>query len=247
MNKPLSFGPVAPYYDELMSRVPYDMWVGYYQLLQAHIGVEHRDLLDVCCGTGTVAELLTLEDYLVTGFDLSPEMISEAKKKAEEKNLTIRYLVCNACELDLGCTFDGAYSFFDSLNYITDLGQLRLAINRIGAHLETGGSFIFDLNTDYAFEQKMFDQTERSKRAKLHYDWKGEYDPESRMIEVRMSFKKGSERFSEVHIQRAHSIDEVKDALESAGFDEIYCWESYTLEPPGKSSDRIHFGALKGK
>ena len=66
-----SFGPVAPFYDQLMASVPYSMWVSYYQLLLAHQDIYPKRLLDVACGTGILAELLHAEAYEVTGFDLS--------------------------------------------------------------------------------------------------------------------------------------------------------------------------------
>ena len=245
-SKEESFGPVAPHYDALMSHVPYDMWVGYYQLLLTHLGATPETLLDVCCGTGTVAELLAKEDYEVTGFDLAEPMVIEARKKAKKKGLGIRYFVQDAAELDLKRKFDGAYSFFDSLNYITEPNRLQAAIKRIAAHLEPGGTFVFDVNTEYAFEQQMFDQSEHSSRSEIHYDWVGNYDPSTKIIKVEMSFKRGNLRFYETHVQRAYTQDELAGWLDEAGFEEIHVFDSYTLNPPRKRSDRLHFAAVLG-
>src|ERR1044072_6222575 len=85
-----SFGPVAPYYDELMKPVPYRMWVSYYLLLLAHQQYTPKTMLDVCCGTGTMCELMTREGFDLSGFDISPEMIQVARTKAAEKKLNIR-------------------------------------------------------------------------------------------------------------------------------------------------------------
>ncbi len=241
-----SFGPVAPYYDELMRPVPYRMWVGYLQLLQATIGVRPRTLLDVCCGTGVMAELLTKEGFEVEGFDLSPQMIRVARRRAKDASLPIRYHVADASEVDLGSRFDGAFSFFDSLNYITELDRFGMAIQRVARHLEPGGSFIFDLNTAYAFEQGMFDQIEMAKRRPLRYKWVSRYEPESRQITVDMDFWRGEKHFKEVHRQRAHSDEEVRAALEAAGFGSIRVFDSYTLDPPRERSDRVHYAAVLG-
>lgn len=80
-----SFGPVTPYYDELMSQVPYRMWVGYLLLLLAQQDVHPERMLDVCCGTGTMCEMLAREGYQMSGFDLSPGMIEEARRKAKKR------------------------------------------------------------------------------------------------------------------------------------------------------------------
>src|SRR5688500_3574156 len=107
-----------------MEAVPYRMWVGYYLLLLAHQNSKPKRMLDVCCGTGTVAELLTEEGFKLAGFDLSEPMIKEARRKAAKKNLNIRYEVMDAAVFDMGEQYESAYSFFDSLNYITDPDRL---------------------------------------------------------------------------------------------------------------------------
>lgn len=242
-----SFGPIAPFYDQLMQSVPYRMWAGYYELVLAQQCVKPRKLLDVCCGTGSMAELLVSKGYQVAGFDISEPMVEEARRKAAGRGLGIRYEVADAATVDLGARFDAAYSFFDSLNYITDLGRLAMAFERIREHLVPGGSLVFDLNTAYAFEQKMFDQQDTRKKSRVRYNWKGDYDPVSKVIRVAMEFWYEGEKYVETHVQRAHSPDEVESLLGRAGFEEIQVFDAYTLDPPRKRSDRIHVAALKPK
>lgn len=240
-----SFGPVAPYYDELMKSVPYRMWVGYYLLLLAQQEVSPRRVLDVCCGTGTMCEMLTREKFEVEGFDISPPMIEEARRKAIRKGLDIRYEVADAAEVDMGVKYDAALSFFDSLNNILDPARLQLAFQRVSAHLRPGGSFIFDLNTAYAFEQRMFDQENLRANAKLRYQWRGDYDPNTQIIEVDMKFWYRGEEFCELHVQRAHDPEDVIGMLEDAGFEQIRMYHSYTLTPRRKNSDRLHYACIR--
>jgi ubiquinone/menaquinone biosynthesis C-methylase UbiE len=239
-----SFGPIAPFYDQLMHAVPYSMWASYYELLLTQQAVRPSKLLDVCCGTGSVAELLSTKGYRVSGIDLSEPMIVEARRKAEAAGLDIRYEVADAAAFSLTERFDAAYSFFDSLNYITDLGRVGMAFERIAEHLLPGGSLVFDLNTAYAFEQRMFDQMDTRQRTKVKYHWQGDYDPGARIIRVAMEFWVDGERYKETHVQRAHSQDEIVDLLETAGFEEISVFDAYTLDRPRKRSDRIHYAAL---
>lgn len=239
-----SFGPIAPHYDVLMANVPYDMWAGYYRLLLATIEHQPDRLLDVCCGTGNVAELMVEAGYQVTGFDISPGMIESARSKAAAKGLDIPYYVADARTFQLGQTFEAAFSFFDSLNYIAELDGFRSAVSQVAKHLEPGGSFIFDLNTAYAFEEAMFDQVELRRNAKIRYQWKGDYDPSTRIINVDMTFWRDGEELHETHVQRAHSDAEVRQALADAGFEQVRSFESYTLDPPRKRSDRVHYAAL---
>jgi ubiquinone/menaquinone biosynthesis C-methylase UbiE len=239
-----SFGPIAPHYDILMANVPYDMWAGYYRLLLTRHELDPDRILDVCCGTGTVAELLTESGYEVSGFDLSSAMIDEARVKAAKKGLNIDYYVADATTLNLEKTFEGALSFFDSLNYITTLDGFRAAIHSVARHLEPGAAFIFDVNTPYAFEQQLFDQEDQRKRALIKYSWHGRYDPETRIIQVEMDFDRNGEQFQEVHIQRAHSDEEIREAIQDAGFSYCTAYDSYTLDRPNKKSDRVHYVAI---
>ena len=236
-----SFGPVAPYYDELMKQVPYPMWVGYYQLLLSQQEKRPRKLLDICCGTGTMMEMLAKEGFTVYGFDLSEGMIEEGRRK----HPTLRFEVFDAAEADMGELYEGAYSFFDSFNNITDRTRLQLAFNKAYDHLVPGGSFIFDMNTAYAFEQQMFDQQHLKPGSKLRYKWIGTFHPETQMIEVDMRFWYGREEFRELHVQRAYSQEDTREMLVQAGFEQIRAYHSYTLNPPRYASDRLHWTCVK--
>ena len=241
------FGPIAPFYDQLMHSVPYDMWLEYYLLLLETRDQRPERILDVCCGTGLLCEMMAKRGYDISGIDISAPMIDEAKRKATELDLQIAYLAQSAQDFRFEQPFESAYSFFDSLNYITDLGELKKAIQNVSDHLLPGSMFVFDLNTEYAFTQKMFDQHDTRKKAQVKYDWKGDYDTRSRVIKVHMDFWVDGEHYVETHIQRAHTRDEMFELLIEADFDEITVFDSYTLDPPRKASDRVHYRAMKAE
>jgi ubiquinone/menaquinone biosynthesis C-methylase UbiE len=240
-----NFGPVAPYYDELMRMVPYNMWVSYYLLLLSNQEVHPKHILDVCCGTGTMCEMLVRDGFQVSGLDLSPGMIDAARRKAKRRKLDIDYHVADASNFDLGQKFGGCLSFFDSLNNILDPSGLQKAFTCVANHLEEGGSWIFDLNTAYAFEEHLFDQENMRQNAKMRYKWQGNWDPDTRIITVDMIFWRDGERFTETHRQRAYDTEEVTEMLVQAGFGEIRAFHSYTLDPPRAKSDRLHYTAIK--
>lgn len=241
-----SFAAVAPYYDELMKQVPYRMWTSYYLLLLSHQDVHPRKALDVCCGTGTMCELLSKEGFKMAGFDLAPGMVEEARRKAEKKRLDIRYEVQDAATFEMGDRYDAALSFFDSLNNILDADRLQSAFHHVAEHLRPGGSFVFDLNTAYAFEMRLFDQENLRASKKLRYQWKGDYDWKTQIITVDMKFWWQDQEFTETHVQRAYEEEHVREMLARAGFERIRAFHSYTLNPPRHTSDRLHYTALRG-
>jgi ubiquinone/menaquinone biosynthesis C-methylase UbiE len=241
----VSFEAVAEHYDELMRSVPYRMWVGYYLLVLSHQDVHPQSMLDVCCGTGTVTELLIDEGFEVEGFDLSAKMIEIAQMKAKERGQSVRYCVQDAATFDMGRRYDAAFSFYDSLNNILEPDRLSSAFHRVAEHLEPGGSFVFDMNTAYAFEMRMFDQQSLRKGKAIRYQWKGDWDERSQIITVTMDFWKDGNAFREVHRQRAYPIDTIRQMLYEAGFDDIQVFKSYSLKPPRDKSDRVHYCARR--
>jgi len=240
-----SFTRIAPHYDALMRTVPYKMWISYFQLLCAQAEHEPTRILDVCCGTGTVCELLHEHGYQMTGFDKSAPMIEAARQKAVLRDYDISYSAQDIADLTLDQWFDTAVSFFDSLNYVTDPNQLREGFHKVARCLEPGALFIFDLNTEFAFANEMFDQQCLRKGADVRYRWKSKYDKVSRICTVTMEFWVGDEEFVETHIQRAHSNEEIRQWLSEAGFHRVRWLNSYTLDRPTSRSDRVHYLAEK--
>src|SRR3989338_2653797 len=55
--------------------------------------VKKGRVLDIGCGTGRTTIELHKQGYLVTGIDITPAMVREAKKIAEAKKLKITYTV----------------------------------------------------------------------------------------------------------------------------------------------------------
>ena len=250
-EEPDQFVAVASVYDHLMQGVPYADWVAYLRRLLETRGARPRRILDLACGTGNVTELLAEEGYRMTGVDIAPGMIAEAQRKAAAKGHSIAYHVQDAGLLDLpGERFDLCISLFDSLNYITDPAHLQRAFERVALHLTRSGLFIFDLNSDLALREHFFDQSNMGEGEALRYDWRSAYFPETRLCRVHMKFwsrePDGSERyFEENHWQYAYKNEEIKQMLAAAGFEEINCYQAYTLRAVNRATDRIFYVARK--
>jgi ubiquinone/menaquinone biosynthesis C-methylase UbiE len=178
-------------------------------------------------------------------------MIAQARRKATEKGLAIEYFAQDAAELDLpGQRFHLCVSLFDSLNNILVPERMAQAMRRVLAHLEPGGLFIFDLNTEFALKNQFFDQDNLTSNDRLRYDWTSEYFPESRLCRIQMRFwfreEDGSERaFEETHWQYAYTKTEILKMLRAAGFQELTAYQAYTFRAPAPTSDRIFYIARR--
>lgn len=247
-----AFGAVSPHYDTLMAGVPYRFWSDYLEKLWKRHGTHPKTVLDLACGTGTMSRLLVGRGYAVTGSDLSAGMLEVARIKTAEAGLSIAFMQQDAAELNLGAArFDAIICLFDSLNYILEPERVQSALAQAQAHLNPGGTFLFDVNTEYALAEGMFNQSCTRRDEPLHYRWRSRYDSETRLCTVHMRFSyapgSGGERqiFTEVHRQRAYGKDELTDWLHAAGFDSVAVYDAYSTDPPKKRSDRLFY--LAGK
>ena len=249
--EPAAFAEIAPYYDRLMRDVPYRMWVRYLHELIARHPVHVRRVLDLACGTGNVAEILARMGYEVTGVDIAPAMIAQARAKAAKRNLDIAYHVMDAAEMHVpGVHFDLCICLFDSLNYILDPDRMRRAVRRVYEHLRPNGLFAFDVNSVFALENGFFDQQDLNTRERLRYVWRSEYDSSTRRCTVRMRFFwRGDDdvdhEFNETHVQHAYEESELRDALTRAGFVDVEAFHAYTTRPVRAATDRIFFLARR--
>ena len=244
------FGPLATHYDELMQVVPYDDWAEYVMTLFSFAGHKPQRTLDCACGTGNISFELARLGQEVVGVDISAEMIRVAREKAQGRNAdNPRFYQADLADFTLVESFDSATCLYDSLNYILEPEGLQAAFSHIAQHVESGGVFVFDMNSVFALSQDLFTQSNFNPRAALHYDWRAHFDASTRICRVEMKFeratKNGVEEFHETHRERAYELDEVKSMLQIANWNLLYAFDAYTLNPPHARSERWFFVAQK--
>ncbi len=245
----LSFGPVAPYYDALMQSVPYERWADYTEALLDALHPDPADLLELCCGTGRFGLAMARRGYRVTGADLSPGMVAEARRTVTREGTAMDLIVADACRLPFEACFDAVVSVFDSLNYIVHDGGLRAAVQGAYTALRPGGVFAFDVNTVLALEEELFTQSRHAQGERLSYDWVSSWNPRTRLSTIRMQFEwrdgARAERFEEVHVQRGYEDEEIRRELRETGFEVEGAYVAYTLHPLVTSASRAYYVAVK--
>ena len=70
-------------------------------------------------------------------------------EQADESGHDILYLLQDMQEFELYGTVRAAVSVCDSVNYITEPGELEEVFRLVNNYLDPGGIFLFDFNTDY--------------------------------------------------------------------------------------------------
>jgi 2-polyprenyl-3-methyl-5-hydroxy-6-metoxy-1,4-benzoquinol methylase len=100
-------------------------------------------VLDVGCGVGRWSRLLAGRGARVTGIDISPTMIEEARRRAADTGVAerCRFETHHLAELDVGERFDLVLAV-TVLQHILDPLALRASFRRMVEHLAPGGRMV---------------------------------------------------------------------------------------------------------
>ena len=104
-----------------------------------------RHTLELACGTGRLTLPLAQSGATVTGGDLSPVMLAEAKSQAEAAALDITFAQLDMRAFELGRRFDRILIAANSLLHLTTTAELRGFLHAVARHLEPDGLLAFDM------------------------------------------------------------------------------------------------------
>jgi SAM-dependent methyltransferase len=105
-------------------------------------------VLELGCGTGRLLVPLAATGLPLTGVDISPALLEMARAKlvAVSQSEAVLLVQAELRELDLPAR-DYAFAFFTSntLMHLADAGDQLAVLQRVAAHLRTGGLLLIDL------------------------------------------------------------------------------------------------------
>ena len=104
-----------------------------------------KNVLVYGCGTGNHDIELAKLGYQCHGIDLSSEMISIAKKKAEEEQLDSTYEVADIRAYEPSKQYDAVISLFHVMSYQTGNNDIKNAFKSARQGLRKGGLLLFDV------------------------------------------------------------------------------------------------------
>lgn len=201
-------------------------------------------ILDLCCGSGQLAQKLLERGFRVTGLDGSDEMVRIARENAGAGE----FIVDDARRFRFECTYDAALCLFDSLNHIMTFDELISVFRNVYSVLQDSGVFLFDLNMEEGYKAR----------------WRGSYHivEDDHVCLVRLGYR-AEEKMGESQVtvfrldgqwrcshltllQRCYSQEEIESALEDAGFTNVTIYDGQRdLQLAGKGAGRAFFVCRK--
>ena len=222
----------AAFYDELMDNIPYDEWSDRIVELLKGQGVSGGLCCELGCGTGELTGRLSKKGFDMIGIDNSSDMLALAMEKNETSGGSALYLLQDMRAFELYGTVDAVVSVCDSVNYILEPSELKAVFGLVNNYLETDGVFVFDFHTRHYYEETLADSTIAEAREDISFIWDNFYDDETGIneLELTMFGKTESglyERTDELHLQRAYSLDEIKEMLAGVGMKFVAAYDDY--------------------
>lgn len=102
-------------------------------------------VLELGSGTGHKLIPIAADRHPCVGLELSPVMLAEAQRKADERGVTVEWVRGDMREFDLGRTFDLVLIAGNSLLHLHAAEDLVSCLRSVREHLAPGGRLVFDV------------------------------------------------------------------------------------------------------
>lgn len=248
-NLSRSYSVLAEIYDAVMKDVDYEAWTDYIDEIIMMHHHEARDVLELACGTGTMA--LSMDEigyYNITATDLSPEMIKQAKQKAADAESDIHFQTLDFLNIDLDKKFDAVFMVFDSLNYLHSKDDILTLHEQVYNVLRPNGIFVYDFTTPRNSKKaiRYLNDEQDTVNERYAYHRSSRYDEHNRIHTNTFEIEELSNRqaaapsiFREEHHQKIYTMNEIMPIVEESPFRLLNAYDGFELKPAHKRSLRI--------
>ena len=187
-----------------------------------------RRILDVACGTGEHARILSEKyGFRVVGIDIDPHFVNIARKKAS----FLRFEVADMVAFALEEQYDVVMCLFSSIGYVRTLDRVKKALSCFRRHVRGEGLIIVEpwITPDAWENGKVFMHTaedEKRKVCRMSYS-----SAKKRISTVQFEYLIGSsaglEHRSETHELGLFSVQELHNCFLAVGLEVRYESEGF--------------------
>lgn len=140
MKKEVLYKKFAKYYDQVYSKKDYKNEVNFIDSILKKYKIKGKLILDICCGTGNHASLLSKKGYTIFGIDKNPQMLNLARKKVPQA----KFKKADMKNFKLNKKFDVIICMFTAINYNLTITDLTKTLKNFKEHIKDNGVIIFD-------------------------------------------------------------------------------------------------------
>jgi SAM-dependent methyltransferase len=189
-------------------------------------------VVELGCGSGIGAQILSDAGWEVIGIDLSADMLAIAARRAPGA----RFVQRSIWDVELP-PCDAVTAIGEVVNYAADpraaADRLPDLFGRIERALARGGLFMFDFATPGRGEVGAGPGTRQGEGWRIRHE--AVEDPERELLERRISMRVGGRESRETHVLRLYEPGHVREQLTAAGFraealdgyDDFRFWPGY--------------------
>lgn len=240
----------ADFYDRLTHDIHYAKWADYLQSAFRKFDLTPKLILDLGCGTGSLAIELSNRGYDMIAIDNSTAMLNKAYEKAGKVKADILFLNQDMRNFELFGTVDAIICLLDSINYITSVNDIKKIFSLVNNYLNPEGLFIFDINSPYKLSTILGNQIFYELKEDISWIWQNTYNSRNKITTFDLTFfiknKDGLyERFDETHKERAFSSEEITKALGYSGLKLLGEFGNLSFNEPANDEERIFYIAQK--
>lgn len=182
--------------------------------------IPRRSMLDLACGTGTLALAMASRGWKVWGVDASEGMIRAARRNAGRNPHAVAFSCQDMRSFRVPEPLDLVTSLFDSVNHLTNRRDVYKTFRCVREVLRPGGYFVFDVNNILCY-RTLWTRTESVHHAGFTMILQNTFRPARRSATsaVTIFLKKGDRfvREAETVRERLYERGELEDALRKTG------------------------------
>jgi ubiquinone/menaquinone biosynthesis C-methylase UbiE len=201
------------------------------RVVQRALGLRKgRCVLDVPCGMGRLSIPLAKMGLVVTGVDLTPLYIRQARRRARAEGLDIHFIQSDMRAIDFDGEFDAALNWFGSFGYFSAAGNLAF-VKRVHRALKPGGRFLVEgINKPWLLAHFLHQHEEEAAGVWIRHN--SRFDKRASRIYDTWTMSKGKR--TERHTISMQMFDgkEISALLRAAGFREVEAYGHERLASP---------------
>lgn len=214
--------------------------------LERRLGLEPgARILDLACGQGRHAIELAARGFRVTGVDISQPSLEVARRRAEERGLTVEFERLDMRDLDADSQFAAVCNFSSSFGYLPREEDDLAVLMRVARALEPGGHLLIETINAQWLERNFRPRARRKLRTGTVLTEERRYDRATGRSSATWSVvRKDGSRSELRHSMRVYTCPELCGMFGRVGLTVDGLWGGVDGSSPGVDRPRL---VLRGR